>query len=233
MNDDRNEFDIYFNNLGDAEIDELSGFFKKIKKKLKKVVKKAAPILKKIAPVAAFIPGIGPAVAPILAAVSKGGVAATAVNLLKNTPIGANVVKKVASFAGSSAMKAVVEMKPELVQAFNAVVSPSAQQKINKAVATLKMQGKSDDDVLGQFLRSDIFKSISTQVTQKVTGEKLASTLKLYNVPPEMIAAEVQRKSPIVAVAATEKIAEQSKKPISIKESVPFISLAIALARML
>ena len=228
-----NDFDVYFNSLNDPEINELSGFFKSIRRKLKKVAKKVGKVAKKVAPAAAFIPGIGPAIAPMLAAVGQGSVAATAVNLLKNSPVGAKVVGTIGKFVGGKSIEAVNAFKPEMIQAFMSVVTPETQQKINKAITILKTQGKDDNDILSQFMRSDLFKGISSKVTQQVVGKATASELARFNLPQDVINKEVARKSGIIAVAATEKVASETKKPFSLKESLPYISLAIALSKIL
>ena len=103
----------------------MANFFKKIGKKLKKVGKKLGKLVSKVAPIAAFIPGVGTAVAAIAGGVGgklsqvlgKGG------SMAQATANKLGQVKKILDSGQSGAPKPVTAEPPP--EAFTTVEQPA------------------------------------------------------------------------------------------------------------
>lgn len=253
-----NGIDQHFIELNNPEYNELGGFFskitsafKKVGKSIEKIAKKALPVLSVVAPTAvigtkafiearkagvlpaaaALVPGIGTALGPLLSATSQGSVGAIASTLLSQTPVGPNVLSTISNIIGPDALKSISAIKGDVQSAFNSVVSPDLQKQISVAVTKLKMAGQNDTQIVGEMLRSDLFKSIATKINTVVQSGVIQDAMTKAGIPKDVAKKEAARKAPIIAAAAAENVAQKAPGSFDIKKIAPFLPLVVMALR--
>jgi hypothetical protein len=93
------------------------------------------------------------------------------------------------------------------------------------------MEGKEDKSIVGEFLNSNLFKSIAAGVTQAVVGNSVGEQLQNSGLPPETIQAEINRKGPVIAVAAVEEVARKAPASVDVQKLWPLLPFALLLLR--